>query len=297
MGALVLRYDDATIFRPSHKKQAPALKDWCNLIEYDKHGEKQVIAAALYRFHEMPFADALEYVKSLKKKEMAALAETLLGKLGKFDIPLRELEYCNYTFDLVMDQGAYAEFKRHRMMSQTPQRLTTRLGYSIPKLVTEAGFGSRYEAAMEAAQWVEKVRITPGNYADSKKFAVREYSDEQYDAELRRIEERFTPLVLLCKKLNRAMRIGTNHGSLSDRIMNRYGDSPLGMVESALEFAQIARQHDYHNFVFSMKASNPKVAIECYRLLVVRLDVRGPEWYYPIHLGVTVAGDGEDGRM
>jgi thymidylate synthase ThyX len=133
------------------QKQAAALKDWCNLIEYDKHGEKQVIAAALYRFHEMPFADALDYVKSLKKKELAALAETLLGKLGKFDTPLRELEYCNYTFDLVMDQGAYAEFKRHRMMSQTPQRLTTRLGYSIPKLVTQAGFGSRYEAAMEAA--------------------------------------------------------------------------------------------------------------------------------------------------
>jgi thymidylate synthase ThyX len=133
------------------QKQTAAVKDWCNLIEYDKHGEKHVIAAALYRFHEMPFADALDYVKSLKKKELAALAETLLGKLGKFDIPLRELEYCNYTFDLVMDQGAYAEFKRHRMMSQTPQRLTTRLGYSIPKLVTQAGFGSRYEAAMEAA--------------------------------------------------------------------------------------------------------------------------------------------------
>jgi thymidylate synthase ThyX len=133
------------------QKQAAALKDWCNLIDYDKHGERQVIAAALYRFHEMPFADALDHVKSLKKKELVALAETLLGKLEKFDIPLRELEYCNYTFDLVMDQGAYAEFKRHRMMSQTPQRLTTRLGYSIPKLVTEAGFGSRYEAAMEAA--------------------------------------------------------------------------------------------------------------------------------------------------
>jgi thymidylate synthase ThyX len=132
-------------------KQVAAIKHWCNLIEYEKHGEKHVIAAALYRFHEMPFADALAYVKSLKKKELAGLAETLLGKLGKFDIPLRELEYCNYTFDLVMDQGAYAEFKRHRMMSQTPQRLTTRLGYSIPRLVTEAGFGSRYEAAMEAA--------------------------------------------------------------------------------------------------------------------------------------------------
>lgn len=127
------------------------VEKWCELIDYDKDGEKKVLAAALYRFHEISFSDALEYIKSLKKKQRAELAETLLGKLGKFDTPLRELEYCNYTFDLVMDQGAYAEFKRHRMMSQTPQRLTTRLGYTIPRLVTEAGFGSRYEAAMEAA--------------------------------------------------------------------------------------------------------------------------------------------------
>ncbi|MBL8077420.1 MAG: FAD-dependent thymidylate synthase [Anaerolineales bacterium] len=127
------------------------LAEWCTLIDHDKDGEKKVLAAALYRFHEMPFSDAFEYIKSLKKKERAELAETLLGRLGKFDTPLRELEYCNYTFDLVMDQGAFAEFKRHRMMSQTPQRLTTRLGYTIPRLVTEAGFGSRYEAAMEAA--------------------------------------------------------------------------------------------------------------------------------------------------
>jgi (E)-4-hydroxy-3-methylbut-2-enyl-diphosphate synthase len=153
------------------------------------------------------------------------------------------------------------------------------------------------EAAMEAAKWVEKVRINPGNYADSKKFAVKEYTDEQYAAELARIEERFTPLVALCKELGRAMRIGTNHGSLSDRIMNRYGDTPLGMVESALEFARIARKHDYHNFVFSMKASNPKVAIECYRLLVARLHELGSDWSYPIHLGVTEAGEGEDGRI
>ncbi|MDB6122727.1 MAG: 1-hydroxy-2-methyl-2-(E)-butenyl 4-diphosphate synthase [Pedosphaera sp.] len=153
------------------------------------------------------------------------------------------------------------------------------------------------EAAMEAAKWVEKVRINPGNYADSKKFAIKEYTDEQYAAELKRIEERFTPLVKLCKELGRAMRIGTNHGSLSDRIMNRFGDSPLGMVESALEFAQIARRNDYHNFVFSMKSSNPKVMIECYRLLVARLNELGPDWNYPIHLGVTEAGEGEDGRI
>ena len=153
------------------------------------------------------------------------------------------------------------------------------------------------EAAMEAAKWVEKVRINPGNYADSKKFAVKEYTDEAYAAELRRIEEKFTPLVLLCQKLGRAIRIGTNHGSLSDRIMNRYGDTPLGMVESALEFARIARAHNYHNFLFSMKSSNPKVMIECYRLLVARLEQEGPDWNYPIHLGVTEAGEGEDGRI
>src|SRR6476620_8905189 len=148
------------------------------------------------------------------------------------------------------------------------------------------------EAALEAAKWVEKVRINPGNYADSKKSAGK-----QYAAELARIEERFTPLVKLCKELGRAMRIGTNHGSLSDRIMNRYGDTPRGMVESALEFARIARRLDYHNFLFSMKSSNPKVMIECYRLLVARLNELGADWNYPIHLGVTEAGEGEDGRI
>ena len=153
------------------------------------------------------------------------------------------------------------------------------------------------EAAMEAARWVEKVRINPGNYADSKKFAVKEYSDEQYAAELDRIRERFTPLVKLCQQRGVSLRIGTNHGSLSDRIMNRYGDTPLGMVESALEFAQIARDLDFHNFIFSMKASNPKVMIAAYRLLVARLYRAGPDWNYPLHLGVTEAGDGEDGRI
>ncbi len=153
------------------------------------------------------------------------------------------------------------------------------------------------DAAMEAARWVEMVRINPGNYADSKKFAIKEYTDEQYAAELKRIEEKFTPLVKLCQELNRALRIGTNHGSLSDRIMNRFGDTPLGMVESALEFARIARANGFHNFKFSMKSSNPKVMIECYRLLVARLEQEGPDWNYPIHLGVTEAGEGEDGRI
>jgi (E)-4-hydroxy-3-methylbut-2-enyl-diphosphate synthase len=153
------------------------------------------------------------------------------------------------------------------------------------------------EAAMEAARWVEKVRINPGNYADSKKFAVKEYSDEQYAAELERIRERFTPLVKLCQERGISIRIGTNHGSLSDRIMNRYGDTPLGMVESALEFARIARDLNFHDFIFSMKASNPKVMIAAYRLLVSRLYQAGSDWNYPLHLGVTEAGDGEDGRI
>lgn len=153
------------------------------------------------------------------------------------------------------------------------------------------------DAAMEAARWVEKVRVNPGNYADSKKFAIKEYTDAQYAAELSRIEERFTPLVKICQELGRALRIGTNHGSLSDRIMNRFGDTPLGMVESALEFAHIARQNGFHNFGFSMKSSNPKVMIECYRLLVARLQELGPDWNYPLHLGVTEAGEGEDGRI
>jgi (E)-4-hydroxy-3-methylbut-2-enyl-diphosphate synthase len=152
-------------------------------------------------------------------------------------------------------------------------------------------------AAMEAAEWCEKIRINPGNYADRKKFATREYSDDQYADELERLETAFTPLVLKCRQLGRAMRIGTNHGSLSDRIMNRYGDTPLGMVESALEFARICRKNGYHDFIFSMKASNPKVMIEAYRMLVARLDREGPDWNYPLHLGVTEAGEGEDGRI
>jgi (E)-4-hydroxy-3-methylbut-2-enyl-diphosphate synthase len=153
------------------------------------------------------------------------------------------------------------------------------------------------EAALEAAKWVEKVRINPGNYADSKKFAVKEYTDQQYQEELERIRGRFTPLVKLCQERGISIRIGTNHGSLSDRIMNRYGDTPLGMVESALEFARIARDLGYHDFIFSMKASNPKVMICAYRLLVSRLYAEGADWNYPLHLGVTEAGDGEDGRI
>ncbi len=150
-------------------------------------------------------------------------------------------------------------------------------------------------AALEAVEHVEKIRVNPGNYADKKKFAVKEYTDADYGRELERLHESFSPLVKRSKELGRAMRIGTNHGSLSDRIMNRYGDTPLGMVESALEFLRIARSHDYHAIMLSMKSSNPKVMIQAYRLLVARM--AREDMHYPLHLGVTEAGDGEDGRI
>ena len=165
-------------------------------------------------------------------------------------------------------------------------------GFALP-LVADIHFSPR--AAMEAAKHVEKVRVNPGNYADRKKFQVREYSDSQYQEELDRLHETFSPLVLRCKELGRCMRIGTNHGSLSDRILNRFGDTPRGMAESALEFLRIARDHGYHEIVLSMKASNPKVMIEAYRVVVALMTEE--EMDYPLHLGVTEAGDGEDARI
>ena len=150
-------------------------------------------------------------------------------------------------------------------------------------------------AAMEAVEHVEKVRVNPGNYADKKKFAVHEYNDADYESELQRLHEAFSPLVLRAKILGRSLRIGTNHGSLSDRIMNRYGDTPLGMVESALEFIRIAQSHSFTQLILSMKSSNPKVMIQAYRLLVERMQQEN--MHYPLHLGVTEAGDGEDGRI
>lgn len=165
--------------------------------------------------------------------------------------------------------------------------------YTIP-LVADIHFYP--PAAMRVVDFVDKVRVNPGNFADKRaSFKVIEYTDASYAEELVRIEEKFTPLVEKCKKLKRAMRIGTNHGSLSDRIMNRYGDTPAGMVESAFEFARICRKNGYHDFIFSMKSSNPKVMIEAYRLLVAEMDKIG--WDYPLHLGVTEAGQGEDGRV
>ena len=158
-------------------------------------------------------------------------------------------------------------------------------GFDLP-LVADIHFLP--QAALEAVKHVDKVRINPGNYADRKKFQVREYSDSQYGEELERLHDSFSPLVLRCKELGRSMRIGTNHGSLSDRIMNRFGDTPRGMAESALEFVRIAREHNFHEIVLSMKASNPKVMIEAYRLVVALMNDEDMD--YPLHLGVTEAG-------
>ena len=165
-------------------------------------------------------------------------------------------------------------------------------GYSVP-LIADIHFTPN--AAELAARIVEKVRINPGNYVDKKKFEQFEYTDQEYQEELDRIRERFTPLVKVCKEYGTAMRIGTNHGSLSDRIMNRFGDTPLGMVESALEFVRICEDLDYHSIVLSMKASNPQVMVQAYRLLIQKMEEEGMN--YPIHLGVTEAGGGEDGRI
>jgi (E)-4-hydroxy-3-methylbut-2-enyl-diphosphate synthase len=166
-------------------------------------------------------------------------------------------------------------------------------GYTVP-LIADIHFTPN--AAELAARIVEKVRINPGNYADKKKFEVIEYTDATYQAEIERIREKFMPLVSICKEHGTAMRIGTNHGSLSDRIMSRYGDTPLGMVESALEFIRICEEMHFYDIVISMKASNTQVMVQAYRLLVQKLDEEGLQ-PYPLHLGVTEAGDGEDGRI
>src|SRR4026208_1796441 len=166
-------------------------------------------------------------------------------------------------------------------------------GYATP-LVADIHFTPN--AAEIAARIVEKVRVNPGNYVDKKKFEQIEYSDAEYAEEIERIRERFTPLIKICKEYGTAMRIGTNHGSLSDRIMSRYGDTPMGMVESAMEFLRVARDEAYHRVVLSMKSSNPLVMVQAYRLLVKTMQNEFGD-IYPLHLGVTEAGDGEDGRI
>lgn len=187
-----------------------------------------------------------------------------------------------------------AQTKVHAANLEHVARELRAAGCQVP-LVADIHF--KPDAAMEAAKWVEKIRVNPGNFIDKKKFIERDYTDLEYEEELERVRKAFTPLVLFCKEHGRAMRLGANHGSLSDRILNRYGDTPEGMVESALEFARVARDLNYHQLVFSMKSSNVKVMIQAYRLLVKRLAEQGDDWNYPIHLGVTEAGEGEDARI
>ena len=166
-------------------------------------------------------------------------------------------------------------------------------GFNVP-LIADIHFTPN--AAEIAAQIVEKVRINPGNFADKKSFKNIEYDDDSYNTEIERIYERVSPLIKICKTNGTAMRIGTNHGSLSDRIMSRFGDTPLGMVESALEYLRICEDHNFYNIVLSMKASNPLVMVHAYRLLVEKMDNSNLK-NYPLHLGVTEAGEGEDGRI
>jgi (E)-4-hydroxy-3-methylbut-2-enyl-diphosphate synthase len=181
--------------------------------------------------------------------------------------------------------------KEAQNLENIKKELRTR-GYDVP-LIADIHFTPN--AAELAARIVEKVRVNPGNYADKKRFDIIEYTDIQYEAELDRIREKFTPLVKICKEYGTAMRIGTNHGSLSDRIMSRYGDTPIGMVESALEFLRICEDNNYYNIVLSMKASNPQIMVQAYRLLIHKMEEEGMN--YPLHLGVTEAGGGEDGRI
>ena len=187
-----------------------------------------------------------------------------------------------------------AQTKRHAANLENISRELRAAGCHVP-LVADIHF--KPDAAMEAAKWVEKVRINPGNFVDKRGDAVPDYTEANYEREIDRIREAFTPFVLFCKEHGRAIRLGANHGSLSGRILARYGDTPEGMVESALEFARVARELDFHAMVFSMKASDVKVMIHAYRLLVQRFRELGDDWNYPIHLGVTEAGEGEDARI
>lgn len=191
-------------------------------------------------------------------------------------------EYVRITAPSINEALNLAEIKKELL----------KRGYKIP-LIADIHFTPN--AAEAAARIVEKVRINPGNYADKKKFQQIDFSDDEYIAELERIRQKFSPLVKICKEYGTAMRIGTNHGSLSDRIMSRFGDTPLGMVEAALEFVRICEDLDYHNIVLSMKASNPQVMVQAYRLLIQKMIEENMN--YPLHIGVTEAGDGEDGRI
>lgn len=256
--------------------QVEAIKQYCNsLVQYSRRktievkiGDVPMGADNPIRLQSMTTIDTMDTIGSVEQ----VLRMVATG-----------CEYVRITAPSLKEAQNLEEIKKE----------LRKRGCQVP-LVADIHFTPN--AAELAARIVEKVRINPGNYADKKRFEVIEYTNDSYEGELTRIRQKFTPLVKICKEYGTAMRIGTNHGSLSDRIMSRYGDTPLGMVESALEFLRICEDLNYYNIVLSMKASNPLVMVQAYRLLVQKLDEEGFK-PYPLHLGVTEAGDGEDGRI
>jgi (E)-4-hydroxy-3-methylbut-2-enyl-diphosphate synthase len=251
----------------------------------------------------------MKYCKAIHKTERYRTREVMVGNIGVGgDNPVRLQSMTSSStrdVEATIDQiirlaDAGCEIARVTVQGKAEANACEGIkngllqrGYTIP-LVADIHFYP--PAAMRVVDFVDKVRVNPGNFVDKRaQFKEILHDDASYELELERIDAKFGPLVEKCKRLNRAMRIGTNHGSLSDRIMSRYGDSPAGMVESALEFTEVCRRYDYHDIIFSMKSSNPKVMVEAYRLLAARMLELG--WDYPLHLGVTEAGEGEDGRV
>lgn len=256
--------------------QVLQLKQYCNsLIEYSRRKTRVVNIGGVPMGGENPI-----------RIQSMTTVDTMDTK-GSVEQTIRMVEAgCEYV------RITAPSIKEAQNLEVIKKELRAR-GYQVP-LIADIHFTPN--AAELAARIVEKVRVNPGNYADKKRFEEIEYTDATYQAELDRIREKFTPLVKICKEYGTAMRIGTNHGSLSDRIMSRYGDTPLGMVESALEFLRICEDLNYYDIVLSMKASNPQVMVQAYRLLVQKLEEESFQ-PYPLHLGVTEAGDGEDGRI
>ncbi len=252
------------------------LKQYCNsLISYSRRKTREVNIGGVPMGGENPIR-----IQSMTTVDT-------MDTLGSVEQTIRMVEAgCEYV------RITAPSIKEAQNLAEIKKELRVR-GYNVP-LIADIHFTPN--AAELAARLVEKVRVNPGNYADKKRFEEIDYTDSSYEAELDRIRSKFTPLIKICKEYGTAMRIGTNHGSLSDRIMSRYGDTPLGMVESALEFLRICEDLNYYDIVLSMKASNPQVMIQAYRLLVQKLDEEGFQ-PYPLHLGVTEAGDGEDGRI
>ncbi len=252
------------------------IRQYCNsLVQYSRRKTREVNIGGVYVGGDQP----------IRIQSMTTI--DTMDTVGSVEQAIRMVEAgCEYI------RITAPSLKEAQNLSEIKKELRVR-GYTVP-LIADIHFTPN--AAELAARIVEKVRVNPGNYADKKRFEEIDYTDSGYEAELARIRVKFTPLVKICKEYGTAMRIGTNHGSLSDRIMSRYGDTPLGMVESALEFLRICEDLHYYNIVLSMKASNPQVMIQAYRLLVQKLDEEAFK-PYPLHLGVTEAGDGEDGRI